>query len=370
MDSLLDRAPCGYVVFSDAGIIRLVNATMAELVGSTKEELIGRHFETLLNVGARIFYHTHFFPVLKLHGEAEEVYLTLRTRSGTEIPVLTNGVRRERAGEMESECVFVRMQQRSQYEDEILRAKREAEAASAAKAKFLSMMSHELRTPLQAISGYCDLLLQEVSGPITAEQRSDLGAVQSASGELVRLLQDILDFARLESGAAVIALADVSVETALKRAEALVNPKLTEAHLRYQRIACSVDLQLRANADRLQQVLLNLLTNAIKFTPADGMISVECGGDEYTTRIAVRDTGCGIPPEHIEHIFDPFVQVDRHRIETRQRGVGLGLAISRELIQAMGGELSVESEAGVGSVFTIALPAAQERTGSAAAVPA
>ena len=267
MDSLLDRAPCGYIAFSDEGIMRMVNATIAELLGYTPEELIGRHFETLLSVGARIFYHTHFFPVLKLHGEAEEVYLTLRSRSGLDIPVLTNGVRRERAGEMESECVFVRMSQRSQYEDEILRAKREAEAASAAKAKFLSMMSHELRTPLQAISGYCDLLLQEVSGPITAEQRSDLGAVQSASGELVRLLQDILDFARLESGAAVITLADVSVETALKRAEALVNPKLTEAHLRYQRIACAADLRLRANADRLQQVLLNLLTNAIKFTP-------------------------------------------------------------------------------------------------------
>ena len=140
----------------------------------------------------------------------------------------------------------------------------------------------------------------------------------------------------------------------------LVIPKLAEARLSYTRIGCEIDLRLRANADRLQQVLLNLLTNAIKFTPADGIISMECSGDDRCTRIAVRDTGCGIPAEHLEHIFDPFVQVDRNRIDSRQRGVGLGLAISRELVQAMGGELTVMSEVGVGSVFTISLPTAEE----------
>ncbi|HMJ04828.1 MAG TPA: ATP-binding protein [Chthoniobacterales bacterium] len=359
MDSLLDHAPCGYLSFTDEGVIRMVNTTLARLLGYAPEELHGRKFEALLGVGARIFYHTHFFPVLKLEGEAEEVYLTLRSREGEEIPVLSNGIRREREGEMLSECVFVRMLQRSQYEDELLRAKRSAEAASDAKAKFLSMMSHELRTPLQAISGYCELLLEEVSGPITGEQRSDLHAVQSASEELVRLLNDILDFARLESGSSSIKLETVPVEAALTRAEALLVPKLAEAHLSYARIGCDPDLYLRANPDRLQQVLLNLLTNAIKFTPADGVISVECSGDESSTRIAVRDTGCGIPEEHLARIFEPFVQVDRNRIDSRQRGVGLGLAISRELVQAMRGELSVASELGVGSVFTISLPSAE-----------
>jgi signal transduction histidine kinase len=257
------------------------------------------------------------------------------------------------------------MLQRNKYEDELLRAKRTAEAASDAKAKFLSMMSHELRTPLQAIAGYCDLLLQEVSGPLNAEQRSDLRAVQSASGELVRLLNDILDFARLESGSSDIKLETVHVDAALARAETLLVPKLTEARLRYSRVACPTDLRLRANADRLQQVLLNLLTNAIKFTPAGGTISLECSGDDRFTRIAVRDTGCGIPAEHLGHIFDPFVQVDRNRIETRQRGVGLGLAISRELVQAMGGELTVASEVGVGSAFTISLPTAEARVENA-----
>ena len=262
----------------------------------------------------------------------------------------------------------MRMLQRSQFEDELLRAKKSAEAASEAKAKFLSMMSHELRTPLQAIAGYCDLLLQGESGPITTEQEADLRSVQCASDELVRLLNDILDFARLESGRAELILEPVAVDTAIARAERLVIPRLSEARLAIPRDLCAPNLYLRANPDRLQQVLLNLLTNAIKFTPAGGRIAIECSGDDRSTRIAVRDTGCGIPSDQVGRIFEPFVQVDRNRIDSRQRGVGLGLAISRELIQAMGGNLIVVSEIGVGSVFTISLPAATVAEG--AAVPA
>jgi signal transduction histidine kinase len=356
MDRLLDTAPCGYLAFTDGGVIRVANTTLGNLLGYAVEELHGRKFESLLGVGARIYYHTHFFPVLKLHGKAEEVYLTLRAREGDDIPVLANGVRRERDGELVNECVFVRILQRSQYEDELLRAKRAAEAASDAKAKFLSMMSHELRTPLQAIAIYCDLLLRKASGPITRKQENDLRAVQSASGDLVRLLNDILEFARVESRAGAMDIKIVPVEAALVRAEALVNPKLTEAQLHYSRVGCDANLHLRADRDRLQQVLLNLLTNAMKFTPRGGSITVECGADERFTRIAVRDTGCGIPEEHLDRIFDAFVQLDRNRVEARQRGVGLGLAISRELVQGMGGELTATSQVGVGSVFTISLP--------------
>jgi signal transduction histidine kinase len=194
---------------------------------------------------------------------------------------------------------------------------------------------------------------------LNPDQQSDIQSIRSASEELVRLLNDILDFARLESGQAELKLEPVNVHTALHRAEMLLAPKFHEAGLAYSRVACDRDIAVQANPDRLQQVLLNLMTNATKFTARGGLISVECETGEGRSLIRVRDTGCGIPQEQLGRIFDAFVQVDRHRVEKRQRGVGLGLSISRELTRAMGGDLTVESVVNEGSVFTISLPQAE-----------
>jgi PAS domain S-box-containing protein len=359
MDEQLNHAPCGYVTFADDGRITACNRTLAHLLGYEPDELTGRHFELLLGVGGKIFYQTHFFPILKLKGEVEEVYLSLRTREGTDIPVLANAVRRAHGGPFLNECVMMRMLQRSQFEDELIQARKQAEAASDTKAKFLSMISHELRTPLQAISGYSDLLIGGVAGALNEEQLSDVRSIRSASDELVRLLNDILDFARLEDGQAEMPLQPVNVQRALHRAEVLLTPKFHEAGLAYSRVDCDADIAVRANPDRLQQVLLNLMTNAVKFTARGGLISIECEATRDKSLIRVRDTGSGIPEDQLGRIFEPFVQVDRHRVETRQRGVGLGLSISRELTRAMGGDLTVESTLGEGSVFTIALPRAE-----------
>lgn len=369
MDEHLDKAPCGYVAFADDGRITAANATLARLLGYEPAELVGRTFEVLLGAGGKIFYNTHFFPILKLQGAAEEIYLSLRTRTGNDVPVLANAVRRERGGHFENECMFMRMRQRALFEDELVRARKIAEAASETKAKFLSMISHELRTPLQAISGYSDLLLRGMSGgPLSPAQANDVQAIRSATAELVRLLNDILDFARLEAGQTEMPLSVMPIQTALQRAEVLLRPKLEEAGLSYSRERCDSDILIRANADRLQQVLLNLLTNAIKFTPRGGLISVETDVSERVATIRVRDTGSGIPAEQIERVFEPFVQIDRHRVETRQRGVGLGLSISRELTRAMGGDLTAASTVGQGSVFTITLPRS-EAPEPAAALP-
>lgn len=359
MDEQLNHAPCGYITFGDDGRIIACNTTLAQLLGYEPDELVGRHFELILGVGGKIFYQTHFFPILKLKGEVEEVYLSLRTREGTDVPVLANAVRREQDGAAVNACVVMRMLQRSQFEDELIHARKIAEAASDTKAKFLSMMSHELRTPLQAISGYSDLLIDGLSGPLNEDQLSDIRSIRSASDELVRLLNDILDFARLESGHAEMKLEPVNVHAALQRAENLLAPKFHEAGLAYSRVECDHDVAVRANPDRLQQVLLNLMTNAVKFTARGGLISVECEATDGRSVVRIRDTGCGIPQDQLGRIFDPFVQVDRHRVEQRQRGVGLGLSISRELTRAMGGELTAESVVNEGSVFTISLPKAE-----------
>ena len=325
--------------------------TLASLLGYTRVELLGWHVQKILPPGGRIFYQTHVFPILKMHGAADEIYIALRTKDGVDVPMLMNGARRERDGATVTDCVFVRMIQRHQYEDQLLQARRLAEEASDAKAKFLSMMSHDLRTPLTSITGHASLLAAGMHGPLTDEQRDGLARIRQASQELMRMINDILNFAKLESGHVDVQVAPVKIADAIARAESLIHVRLAEERLAFE-TTCNGE-EVLADPDRLQQVLLNLLTNAIKFTPAGGRISVSCKRDGRRVLLRVRDTGIGIAPEQVQRVFEPFVQLDT----TRADGVGLGLAISRELTRAMGGELTAESTPGAGSTFTIALPA-------------
>lgn len=358
VDSLLDRAPCGFVSFADDGTMREVNTTLAALLGYARAELEGWHLQKVLPPGARVFYHTHVFPLLKLHGRADELYVALRTKDGRDVPMLMNGIRRERDGTTVNDCVFLPMHQRNRYEDELIAARRLAEQANAAKAKFLSMVSHDLRTPLTAVTGYANLLMGGVHGPLGPEQQESLERIRDAGELLLRLINDILSFAQLESGRVEVTPVAVLVAEAVERAEALVRLRSEESGLDLD-TAPAGDLAVRADPDRLQQILLNVLTNAIKFTPRGGRISIrsEREGDRVLLRMA--DTGVGIPPEELERVFDPFVQLGQSVIEGQlYRGVGLGLAISRELARAMDGELTATSVPGEGSVFTLALPAA------------
>lgn len=358
MDDRLETAPCGFVTFDDDGTILYTNVRLRERLGYRTGELEGQSLETILSVGGRVFYHTHFFPLLKMQGVAEEIYFSLRTKNGDDVPVLVNAARRERAGRIVNDCVFMRMRQRLRYEDELLRARKEADRASEAKAKFLSMMSHDLRTPLQAISGYADVLAQGMEGPINDEQREDLRAIKAASEHMMRLMNDILGFAQLETGRVSVHIGTVQLKDALDRAESLLKPRIQEQGLRFERSDCAEDLAVAADPERLQQILLNLLTNAIKFTPTGGSIAVSCEGAPPKVRIHVRDTGIGIPADRLGDIFEPFVQVHGEVPPAGPQGVGLGLAISRDLARAMDGELTVSSALGQGSAFTVTLPVA------------
>jgi PAS domain S-box-containing protein len=355
MDALLDTAPCGFVSFLDDGTMREVNTTLASLLGYTRIELHGWHVEKILFPGARIFYQTHLFPMLKMHGLVEEIYLALRAKDGKDIPVLLNGIRRERDGVMITDCVFVRMIQRGEYEEQLLTARRMAEKANAAKASFLSMMSHDLRTPLTAITGHASLLASGVIGTATDEQRHSIERIQGASRELLRMINDVLDFAQVDAGHIEMHPVPVMVREAVERAESLVRLRLEEEGLAFA--TESIDgASVLADPDRLQQILLNLITNAIKFTPSGGRISVGCALDGERVRIRVADTGIGIEPDQLQRVFEPFVQLQPSG--GPHGGVGLGLAISRDLARAMNGELTAESRRGEGSVFIVDLPRA------------
>jgi signal transduction histidine kinase len=233
----------------------------------------------------------------------------------------------------------------------------EAQRVSQIKSEFLGHISHELRTPLDVIGGYIDLLDLEIHGGLTEAQHSDLDRIRRSQQHLLVMINDILNFIQTESGTLSYRIADLPAHSVLSDAIAAVEPLLIQKQL-VHRVSSDAGILVRADTDRTHQILVNLLTNAVKFTPPGGEITVECHATEDTAIIDVIDTGIGIPPDRVDAVFEPFVQA-RSRSTDEQGGVGLGLAISRQLARAMHGDISAQSTLGHGSRFSLSLPRAQ-----------
>jgi signal transduction histidine kinase/PAS domain-containing protein len=232
-----------------------------------------------------------------------------------------------------------------------------AEAANLAKTQFLAVMSHELRTPLNAIAGYAELMRMGIRGPTTPEQQADLDRIKRSQRNLLSLINDVLNYAKLEAGHVEFDTQRVGLHDLLNDIEALITPQLQDKGLKYEYEKCDDSLAVVADKEKLRQIVLNLLSNAIKFTPSGGTISIECRTDHGGVQICVRDTGVGIPEDKVTAIFEPFVQLDR-KLTSATEGTGLGLSISRDLARGMGGDLTAESKPGEGSKFILELPRA------------
>ncbi len=359
MDATLDQIPCGYLEFNDEGIIGAVNSRFCEMVGYSDEELSGKHMETILTPGGGVFYQTHLFPLLKMENRADEIYLTLQSEKGDDIPVLINAERVPENKEFKNRCIVVWMKRRSEYEDRILYAKKAAEKTSDQKEKFLSMMSHELRSPLNVILGMVELLSDELNGDARHEEYKYLGMIKNASKNLARLADDILNFAKLETGFFEINKEVILLEEVLVKSFMMVMHDAEAKGIKLTRRE-KTDLSVKADKDRLQQVVINLLTNAVKYTEPGGEVVLYTEEDAPVAKIHVKDTGVGIASDKMEEIFQPFMQMDNKKSDSDEGGFGLGLPISKKLSRLMGGDLTVSSKQGEGSVFSVHIPLARK----------
>lgn len=255
-----------------------------------------------------------------------------------------------RSAEDERARLYVQERQARQEAEE---AQGRAEEANRAKSEFLTMMSHDLRTPLNAIAGYSELLAMGIRGPVTAAQLSDLERIQRNQRHLLNLVNDILSFAKIETGTIPLEMRPIKLYTTVRPLLGVIEPQAAKRGITYEYLGGENDAVVSADLERLEQILINLLGNAVKFTPSGGRVTMSCFERDGMGIIEVTDTGIGIPANKLPVIFDPFVQVGPDR--SKRDGVGLGLAISRKLAQAMGGEIEVRSEMGVGSTFTVSL---------------
>ena len=250
------------------------------------------------------------------------------------------------------------LRERDRARAEADEARRIAQSANDAKTRFLNMMSHELRTPLGAIGGYAALLEEGIYGALTDEQSKYIARIRHNQAHLLQLVNELLDLGKIESGGFALKLDAVPVHTVVESVHTMIEPQIRARDLQLQVEVTDPDLRFHADRERVEQIVLNVLSNAVKFTPPGGSVRIMVSPEADKICVGVRDTGVGIPADKLEAVFEAFYQVEDSRSRT-YGGTGLGLAISRQLARAMGGDLTVKSTLGEGSTFSLSLPRSQ-----------
>jgi PAS domain S-box-containing protein len=351
-----------YAIFmlDPAGYIASWNQGAQRIKGYSADEIIGRHFSVFYTEDAIEIGHPQYeLEVATREGRFEEEGWRVR-KDGSLFwaNVVITAVRDEKGDLVGFAKVTRDLTERRNAEQHALADARrlaEAESANAAKAEFLTAMSHELRTPLNAIGGYTELLSLGLGGPITPEQVDYLERIRHSQQHLMGIITDLLNFSRIEAGQLTYDIAPVSLGQVIDSVVPLVEPQATAKGISLNIDPAAGDCVALADRAKAEQILLNLLSNAVKFTNAGGGVRVKCRTDGMSAAIDIVDTGVGIPPDKMEAIFEPFVQLGRS-LSSAHEGTGLGLAISRDLARAMDGNLTAVSKRGAGSTFTLTLP--------------
>ena len=353
-EELFEHAPAGYLSTLADGTIVKVNATFLEWTGYARARLVGTRFQDLFTVPGRIYYETHLGPLLAMQGTLNEIAIDIACAEGRVLPALLNAAQKRNAA---GECLVTRYTvfnatDRRRYEKELLHARRQAEAAAAAKTELLAMLSHDIRTPLGSIMAVAQILQGTTLSP---EQERMVRILGSSSAAILALVNQILEHSKVEAGA--VALHEQRFHLVALVRE-LVDNLRPLAHTRGITLDCELDERLPdevvGDAGKLGQVLGNLVGNALKFTET-GSVKVQVYVREISeaalhATVRVVDTGIGIAEDQIPAIFGEFRQA-HPGIGARYGGSGLGLAISRKLLVALGSELKVASQPGKGSTF-------------------
>jgi PAS domain S-box-containing protein len=360
---LLVESVSDYAIFTldPGGHIESWNTGAERIKGYSADEVIGRHFSMFYPPETKDTLPARELAVARAEGRVEDEGWRVRSDgslfwANVVITALFDG------GELIGYAKVTRDLTERKHAEEQARddARRlaEAEAANRAKSEFLTALSHELRTPLNAIAGYVDLLVMGVRGPVTEQQLHDLQRIRHSQQHLLGLINDLLYYSRIESGSIHYDIRDVAVADVIDDVVSLIAPQATALGIELETRPPPSAVSVRADASKLEQILLNLLSNALKHSPPESCIALGWTQADGRASIRVSDSGAGIPMDKLEAIFEPFVQVGRS-LTSSHEGAGLGLSISRDLARAMHGDVTVRSRLGEGATFTVTLPLVQ-----------
>jgi protein-histidine pros-kinase len=359
---MLDAAPDAMVGVNREGTIVMVNVQTEAVFGFGREELIGQHVDLLVPDAVKDVHPHHresYFREPRTRPMGAGLSLAGRRADGSEFPAEISLSSIETDGEVLALAAIRDITDRRNAEEETRRAREEADRANHAKSDFLSRVSHELRTPLNSILGFGQLLEM---GELDAGQRKSVKQILEAGEHLLDLIDELLDIEKIASGRMSFSLEPVHVEHVIGEVLELVGPIAERAEVRLVAPSDAPGAFVRADRQRLKQVLLNLLSNAVKFNQAGGEVWIRCDRTPRAMRLSVTDTGAGIADELMAGLFTPF---DRLGAERRGiEGTGLGLALSKSLMEAMEGTIEATSTVGQGSTFRIELALAERVMGA------